>query len=348
MSPGGPPAETRAAWQLPVELLLQCLLAADMPTRICASQVSSIWREAALAERRLWDTFSSAEFRDEQHEERMFAQLQVMLLRSHPLPFQLEIPYEYDGTDLYCVGRFQSLESFDLQRLATYRGPLRIFRWLKPTQKQLPALVYLFAREHSLRGVLSLFRASYMHPIELRLNSHDDSVTLAAKRDDKTSLEDNTEAVWKIDPHPSVAANFLASIQNPSCDRLTSISVPLARLGVLFSARLHAPRLNKIVFRIDSTGHHDDSDSLVLPGGAEFFLRAPYLRSVFFAFDDDNADPPSSCLEGAVDVLSTLRTRFRDVLLYDATLLDAVFVSHAAERACAEFSQFAKAYKLVH
>lgn len=186
----------------------------------------------------------------------------------------------------------------------------------------------LVAREvYSLQGIFPLFLASHERPVELRLLEDEDETVIL-------STTPHDDSVWEISPSPLCADEFLARIERPTSERLTSVSVAFSRLGALLAAQLHTPGLEQLELRVDSAA---DGDPPPLRARDGHFLRAPRLRSISFAIGD-------GCPDLLADSLSMLRTSFRALIIYDAELLDTITVSHRAGRVCAGFAPYAKQY----
>lgn len=160
----------------------------------------------------------------------------------------------------------------------------------------------------------------------MRLPGGGDDVVFASTPDD--------ESVWMFSPSPLWAGDFLASIEKPTSERLTSISVAFSRLGELLRAQLHALGLETLELRLDGG---EDAGYPPLHSGEELFLRAPQLRSVLFNLANDHT-------ESVENALAVLRASFHALLVYDAVLLDSIVVSRDAEHVCAGFAPFAKEY----
>lgn len=184
----------------------------------------------------------------------------------------------------------------------------------------------LVAREaYSLRDVLPLFLESHSRAVEMRLPRGGDDVAFAAMPDD--------DSLWTLYPSPPWTVGFLASIEKPAPQRLTSISVAFSRLSALLGAQLDTPGLEKLEICIDTAAP--------LQTAEQCSLRAPHLRSVFFNVDDDCTHQLDDALNGVP------RSSFRALIIYEAALLDTIIVSPQVECACAGLSSLAKEYVLV-
>ncbi|EJD51458.1 hypothetical protein AURDEDRAFT_120806 [Auricularia subglabra TFB-10046 SS5] len=136
-SPCVPHCGTSMADRLPAELLSECLRSSDFLMRVRASHVSRWWREVALADRRLWKSFSRTDDALDYHDiPTVCEQLATMLERSSPLLFDVRIPFLM-GEELVPVLRPA------IHRLRMYDGPVAAFVKLSPEEVPLPHLTCL-------------------------------------------------------------------------------------------------------------------------------------------------------------------------------------------------------------